>query len=222
MPHTKLEFPILALVTDRMISGDIETLLEDVEAALDGGVNMVQLREKDLSQNDQLALAPRLRELTEGRALLFVNGDLTVALLSSADGAQLGEEHADLTRQAAAQGLVGRSVHDVNGATRAKRAGAHLLFVGPVYETRTHPGMAPAGLSLIREITAAVDLPVVGIGGITPETAGDVIAAGASGVAVIRGILAMTEPSQAARRLREAVDAAWARVGEEAVGEAGE
>src|SRR5690606_8244740 len=102
-------------------SGGIDPMLEAVEMALEGGVNLVQLREKDLPQNDLLELGRQLREMTKGRALLFVNGDLTVALLCRADGTHLGEALAGEVRTAKAQGLVGRSVHDVNGARRAVR-----------------------------------------------------------------------------------------------------
>ncbi|MEX2599018.1 MAG: thiamine phosphate synthase, partial [Dehalococcoidia bacterium] len=170
--------PIIALVTDRRITGTEDALVEAVDRAVGGGVNLVQLREKDLGQNDLLGLARRLRETIRDRALLFVNNEPNVALLSLADGVHLGESVAGLTRQAAAQGLVGRSVHDLRTAQQAADDGAHLLIAGPIHATRTHPGQRPAGLALVEEISGAVDVPVLGIGGITAANASDIIAAG--------------------------------------------
>jgi thiamine-phosphate diphosphorylase len=211
LPHRQLDLPIIALVTDRQVCGGSERLLSVVQQAVSAGVNLVQLREKDVGQHDLLEMARSLREITQGRALLFINGDPTVARLSCADGVQFGEAQARETRQAVAQGLVARSVHDVEGARRAVSDGAHLLVAGPVYETQTHPGQTPAGISLIRDISGAASVPVVGIGGITAATAPDVIAAGASGVAVIREILAAPDPAEAAKQLHAAVTAAWKR-----------
>lgn len=208
--QNQLSPPIVAVVTDRWVCGGIDELVEGIEQALAGGVNMVQIRDNDLSQNDRLELARSLRPLTKGRALLFVNGDLTVSLLSNADGAHLPESQMGEIGRAVRQGKVSCAVHSMESARRAARAGAHLLVAGSVYETKSHPGQRPAGIGLIEQVTATVDLPVIGIGGITAENAGEVIAAGASGVAVIREVLGAPDITVAAMRLRTAVDTAWA------------
>ena len=108
---------------------------------------------------------------------------------------------------------MGRSVHSAEAARRAEAEGADYLVAGPVYETRSHPGVEPAGLALIGKIAPAVRVPVLAIGGITTERVAEVVRAGASGVAVISAVLAQREPRAAAEALRRALDAAWAATG---------
>lgn len=194
------------LVTDRRIAGGEDALVDAVAEAVEGGVNAVQLREKDLPEAELLGLARRLREVTAGRVLLLVNGPLEVALEAEADGVHLPEH-------APAQGggpephvIVGRSVHSVDAAVRAEKEGAGYLVVGPVFETASHPEAQAGGLEIIRKVVSATRVPVLGIGGITSKNAADVMRAGASGVAVISAILGAEFPGVAARELREAVD----------------
>lgn len=194
------------LVTDRRIAGGQDVLVAAVAEAVEGGVNAVQLREKDLPEAELLLLARRLREVTAGRALLLVNGPLEVALQAEADGVHLPE-------RAPAQGggpephvIVGRSVHSVDGAVRAEKAGADYLVVGPVFETASHPAAQAGGLEIIRKVVSVARVPVLGIGGITSKNAADVMRAGASGVAVISAILGADSPGVAACGLRDAVD----------------
>lgn len=194
------------LVTDRRMAGGEDALLDAVAEAVEGGVNAVQLREKDLPEAELLPLARRLREVTARRALLLVNGPLEVALEAEADGVHLPEH-------APAQGggpdphvIVGRSVHSVDAAGRAEREGAGYLVVGPVFETASHPEAQAGGLEIIRKVVSATRVPVLGIGGITSKNAADVMRAGASGVAVISAILGAEFPGVAASELRDAVD----------------
>ncbi|MCH8974885.1 MAG: thiamine phosphate synthase [Chloroflexi bacterium] len=207
------------MVTDRRVSGSIDALLAAVEAAVAGGVSLVQMREKDLPDAEQLVLARRLRELTAGRALLFVNDSVSIAQAAGADGVQLAERSRTVAsaRDAIAPDviegrrlLVGRSVHDLAGATEAAEQGADLLVVGAVFETATHPGQPAVGTGLVEQIAGAVSLPLLGIGGITAANAPGVIAAGATGVAVVSCVLAADDPQEAARALCESVQAAWA------------
>ena len=213
MPATIPE-PCVALVTDRRVSGGLGALLAAVEAAVAGGVGLVQMREKDLPDAEQLALARRLRELTSGRALLFVNDSVSIAQVAGADGVQLAERSRTVASALDAMGarrlLVGRSVHDLAGATEAAEQGADLLIAGAVFETATHPGQPAAGTGLVGQLAEAVSLPVLGIGGITASNASGVIAAGGAGVAVVAGVLAADDPNAAARSLCDAVQHAWA------------
>ena len=208
-----LPLPCLALITDRRVCGGTERLEWAVEAAVAGGVQLVQLREKDLPGGPLLALAERLRRCTQGKALLFVNERVDVALACGADGVHLGEEGISVAEaRRAAQGrelLIGRSVHHLAGALQAAEAGADLLQVGPVYATASHPDAAPQGVGLVAEVAALVGVPVMGVGGITPANGMEVVAAGAAGVAVIRGILAAPSPHRAAQQLREATNSGY-------------
>ena len=211
---TRIPAPCVALVTDRRVSGSLDALLAAVEAAVAGGVSLVQMREKDLPDAEQLALARRLRDLTSGRALLFVNDSVSIAQAAGADGVQLAERSRTVASARDAIGgsrlLVGRSVHDLAGATEAAEQGADLLVVGTVFETATHPGQPAVGTGLVEQIAGAVSLPLLGIGGITAANAADVIAAGATGVAVVSCVLAADDPQEAARALCKSVQQAWA------------
>ena len=202
--------PIVALVTDRNLAGGPDALVGAVAQAVDNGVNLVQMREKDLPDAVQLALAQRLREVTNGKALLFVNDSVSIAEASGADGVQLTENSRSIASARARMArplLVGRSVHGVDAAREAAAQGADLLVVGTVYDSPTHPDQPPAGVGLIGWC-AQPGVPVVGIGGITPENAGAVMQAGASGVAVISAILGSADPADAAARLAAAVGTA--------------
>jgi len=196
------------VVTDRQVCGGVRGLLERVAAAVRGGANMVQLREKGLPGGELLRLALDLRRITEGRALLFVNERVDVALACGADGVQLGEEAlpvAAARRVAGERLLIGRSVHSLEGAIEAEREGADLLVVGTIFATASHPGARPAGVSLLREVASRVSIPVVGIGGIEASNTAQVVEAGAAGVAVIRSVLAAPDPEEAARTLWRAL-----------------
>jgi thiamine-phosphate pyrophosphorylase len=218
------------LVTDRSLCGGADGLVAAVEAAVQGGADVVQLREKDpdgrsLPPEDLLPLARRLSRATLGRALLLVNGPLDVALAVEADGVHLPASALSVWRPREAvpaggqdvpvdgQGfLVGRSVHSLESARRAEEEGVDYLVAGPVYETRSHPGRAPAGLSLIEGITRRVRVPVLAIGGVNARRVDEVVRAGASGVAVISAVLAATDRRAAAGGLRRALDAVWIAV----------
>ncbi len=204
--------PCLMLVTDRSLCAGADGLVAAVAAAVEGGVDAVQLREKDLPPEDLLPLAQRLREATLGRALLLVNGPLDVALAAGADGVHLPEAATPVSRPREGF-LVGRSVHSLKAARHAEAEGADYLIAGPVYETRAHPGVAPAGLSLVEEIAGGVRIPVLAIGGVSAGRAEEVVRAGACGVAVISAVLAGPDRRAAAEGLRRALDAAWAAAG---------
>ena len=196
------------MVTDREVCGDVEALVERVAAAVRGGANMVQLRDKEASGRELLEMGLQLRNTIEGRALLFVNERVDVALACGADGVQLGEEALPVSaarRVAGEKLLIGRSVHSVEGAVEAEREGADLLVVGTIFATASHPGARPAGVSLLREVASRVRIPFIGIGGIDASNAAQVVGAGAVGVAVIRSVLAASDPEEAARNLRQAL-----------------
>ena len=147
-----------------------------------------------------------------GRAALIVNERVDVAAAAVADGVQLGEEALPVTeaRKLLPNGaLIGRSVHSVEGAVRAEAAGADVLVVGTIFSTGSHPGVDPAGPGLMRETSFRCSVPLIGIGGINSNNLAEVMTAGASGVAVIRSILAAPDPLAAAEELKTALHDAW-------------
>ena len=204
--------PCLCLVTDRSVGGEA-TLVTRVAEAVTGGVDLVQVREKDLHGAQLLDLALRLRDAIGDRALLVVNERVDVAAALPAEGVQLGEDAIPVAAARRILGpdmLIGRSVHSVEGAERAVSDGADFLVVGTMFASRSHPGEEPTGPDLVKRIVPRCPLPSIGIGGITKDNCRQVIEAGATGVAVITGILAAPSPGEAARNLKEALVAARA------------
>jgi thiamine-phosphate pyrophosphorylase len=191
------------LVTDRKLSGGVEALVAAVDAAVAAGVNAVQLREKGLPLEELLALAHRLRKVTAGRALLLLNAPLEVALACGADGVHLPEAAPTVERPGGAF-VIGRSVHSAEAGARASAEAVDYIIAGPVFETPSHADISPAGLELIETVAAAAaGIPVLAIGGINATRIGDVLRAGAFGVAVISAILAAPSPADATRELRQ-------------------
>ena len=209
-----LSHPCLCLVTDRKVCPPIE-LPDRIAAAVDGGVDIVQLRDKEMPGAELLHLAARLREVIAGRALLLVNERADVAVAAGADGVQLGEAALPTDTVRTIMGdkaTIGRSVHSAPGAIDAAASGADFLLVGTMFATNSHPGEEPSGPELVSRIASAgVGIPLLGIGGITERNAGQVIAAGAHGVAVITSILAHDDPRLAAQRLINSMVDAVAR-----------
>jgi thiamine-phosphate pyrophosphorylase len=200
----------LVTQTDLSAGRSTETI---VEAALAGGVDVVQVREKHTAARERLAIARALREPTaEAGVPLIINDRVDIALAADADGVHLGDEDLPVTDARDLLGedaLIGRSVSTVAAARDAERAGADYLGVGAIYATGSKDvdeDEQAIGLDVVRDIDDAVDIPFVGIGGITPDNAADVAAAGADGVAVISAITQAEEPEEATRGLAAAVE----------------
>ena len=211
----RLRLPTLCLVTDRHQCGETE-LEAVVAAAIEGGVNVVQLREKDLPAGDLFSLGMRLREVTRGKALLLINDRVDVAQACGADGVHLPENGLPTSIARWVMGrnaLVGRSVHSAEAAAQAERDGADLVHLGTIFVSPSKPDSPPVGPALLREVVDAVSVPVLAVGGVTPENVGEAIAAGASGVAVISAICGADDPKAAAKALVEAMTEAWSQRG---------
>ena len=200
--------PCLCVVTDRARLRAGADLVETVAAAVRGGADMAQLRDKGAPARETLALARRLRDATRGKALLIINDRADIAMLSDADGVQLGEGGMDVAsaRRLLGDGaLIGRSVHSAEGAVRARDEGADYLILGTVFPTPSHPGGAAGGLELVEEAARSVDIPILGIGGIDETNAAELVRAGASGAAAIGAVAGAANPSAAAARLAAAM-----------------
>jgi thiamine-phosphate pyrophosphorylase len=191
-------------------------MLRVAEAAIVGGATVIQLRDKTASTRTLIEEGLALRRITrEHGALLIVNDRVDVALAIDADGAHVGQDdmpEALARRLLGPDRILGVSAGDLDEAAGAIAAGADYLGVGPIYATRGKADAGPAtGPSLLCEIAARYATPLVAIGGITAENAGEAIRAGAAGVAVITTVVAADDIAEAARRLRAAVEAARSR-----------
>lgn len=196
----------LLLVTDRRTAR--RDLAEAVACALRGGVTAVMLREKDLATDALVRLGGPVRDACRAAGAAFlVNGDLAAARELRADGVHLGYGAASVAEARAALGdriLVGRSTHDPTELADARSAGADYVTFGPVWDTASKRGiLAPRGLDgLAAAVAAAAPTPVLALGGVTAERAGDVRRAGAAGIACIGAVLGADDPETAARALR--------------------
>ncbi len=174
--------------------------------ALRAGAPAVQLRAKGATARETMGLAQALLPVVRSwGALLFVNDRLDVALATGADGVHLGPHDLPVKKVRSAAGgdfIVGYSTHDPEEGARAEADGADYLGCGTVYPT-THKSDAGEviGLSGLRRVVEAVSIPVIAIGGITPERAADVAGAGAAGIAVIGAVMSAPDPSEAVRGL---------------------
>jgi thiamine-phosphate pyrophosphorylase len=179
-------------------------------AAIEGGASAIQLRAPELRDDELLPLATELAALCRAAGVLFVVNDrLDVALASMSGGVHLGQRD-DLDHARTRIGderVLGISVHDVDEAGVAEAAAADYLGV-TVWASPTKPEAMPHGLDGLRAIVGATALPVVGIGGITARNAGQVIAAGATGIAVVSAVAAAEDPVGATRQLLAAVRSA--------------
>jgi thiamine-phosphate pyrophosphorylase len=192
----------LYLITDRK-QVRCGSLNRAVAAALEAGVKTVQLREKDLSSRSLYIAAREMRELTAHfGARLIINDRVDIALAVAADGVHLGGESMPLAVARQLLGdekLIGVSCHDRSSALSAQQDGADFITFGPVYPTPSKASYgAPLGLTKLAETTKDLRIPVFALGGISPANAGEVIACGAHGIALISAIIAAEHPERAA------------------------
>ncbi len=202
----------LHLITERL--SQPAWWLPRVVAATAGGVDAVQLRDKGASPLDLHRHALDLRtalamQPPANQPRLLVNDRLDVALALNADGVHLAGQSlpvAEAVRVASGALLVGRSVHALDEAIDAERAGADYVTFGHVFPSTSKVDLPPRGTQQLAEIVRALSIPVLAIGGVGLENLDAVLATGCAGVAVISAILAAPDPRQAARDLRQALD----------------
>lgn len=191
--------PLLCTVTDRHSLAEPSRLSEYIARAVAAGIDWIQIREKDLSARELIAVA---REAVKVAAAsrranatrIIVNGRLDVALAVGAGGVHLGESSlpvaaANAWRRAAnlREFLIGASCHSVEAVRTAERDGADYVIFGPVFSTPSKEKYgAPQGINRLADASKAVGVPVLAIGGITPENVRECFAAGAAGIAAIR------------------------------------
>jgi thiamine-phosphate diphosphorylase len=188
-------------------------LVEIAREAAAGGADLVQLRDKRPNANGLRMTFKALSQALRADTPVVVNADWQRA-------AGFGARHIHLPERSAPPGVVrfrvgagsllGKSVHSTEAAQKAAGQGVDYLIAGTIFASASHPGEAPAGLDFLRDVCAAVAVPVLAIGGVTPENAPDCLRAGAAGVAVLSPIMRAEDPQAVARRYRAALDAAWA------------
>ncbi|HWD11102.1 MAG TPA: thiamine phosphate synthase [Solirubrobacteraceae bacterium] len=190
---------------------DAGELPDLVRGAVAGGVDIVQLRDKQLSDEALVAIAHAARVLCERLgALLIVNDRPHVALEVGADGVHVGQDDlpvAEVREIVGADTLIGLSTHAAAEIDAVDAELVDYIGVGPVHETPTKPGRPAVGLELVRYAAAHASVPFFAIGGVEEANIGEVLDAGATRVCVLRAIAAAEDPEAAARALRAQIDA---------------
>jgi thiamine-phosphate pyrophosphorylase len=194
---------LYVLVTESLCNGP---WLEIAEAALRGGADALQLREKHLSDAELLTRARKLVALCGSYdAICVINDRPDVARLAGAHGVHVGQDDLDVAsvrRMVGGGMLVGKSTHTIEQARAATAEGPDYLAVGPMYASDTKPQNHIAGPETLRAVADACDVPLVAIGGVTESTLLDVLDAGAGCVCVCRAVIAADDPRGAAERLK--------------------
>lgn len=196
---------LLYAVTDRAWTGK-QTLCEQVEAALKGGVTCVQLREKELDEAAFLREARDIRALCRRYGVPFiVNDNVEIAAACGADGIHVGQEDmaaGEVRRRVGEDMILGVSVHTVEEARQAVRDGADYLGLGAVFPTSTKRDVGQMPNEVLRAICDAVEVPVVAIGGINRDNLPKLAGSGVDGVALVSAIFSAEDIEGACRELR--------------------
>ena len=195
----------LYAVTDRAWAADEDALMDQIAAAIDGGAGIVQLREKHLDHDAFLKEAQRFVALCREKGVIsIINDAVDISAAVGADGVHVGQSDLAAGRAREVLGpdkLIGVSAHSVEEALAAQAAGADYLGVGAAFVTGTKADAAPISRDTIRAITAAVDIPVVAIGGISRDNITELAGCGLDGVAVVSALFAQKDVKAAAKEL---------------------
>lgn len=206
MSNCKKEDVLLYAITDRSwLNG--RTLYEQVEDALRGGVTFLQLREKHLSYDEYLEEAREIKALCDKYNVpLIINDNVDIALAVDASGVHVGQSDMEARKARAKLGpdkIIGVSAHNVEEALTAVESGADYLGTGAVFGSGTKEDANKISHDVVRDICKAVDIPVVGIGGITEDNLMELKGTGIDGVAVISAIFARADITAAAKNLKK-------------------
>lgn len=203
---------LLYAVTDRRWLKEGETLATRTEEAIDGGVTFVQLREKDLDEENFEREGRELKKLCRKRGVPFViNDNVELAAKLDADGVHVGQsdmEALDVRRIIGGDKILGVSAQTVEQAVTAEKHGADYLGVGAVFPTGSKDAAAEVSYDTLKAICDAVKIPVIAIGGITEDNVAELSKSGICGIAVISALYAKEDIKSAAQRLRKNTEAA--------------
>ena len=192
------------LITNRNICE--AKLVDIISQAIDGGVETVQLREKDLSSVELYVLASEIRKITrEKGANLIINDRVDIALAVDADGVHLGWQSMDIETVRTMIGhdkMIGFSAHNLQEAEEAENSGADYISISPIFDTAYKDYLVePLGTEKIGKIKEEIGIPVIALGGINENNVSSVLENGADGIAVISAILQSEDSRQSASRL---------------------
>lgn len=204
---------LLYAVTDRAWLGKTfccETLSDAVLQAIEGGATLIQLREKELSENEFLDEAFRIKEICASKKIpLIINDNVKIAKETDACGVHIGQSDMELKEARkilGAEKIIGVSCQTVEQALQAEKNGADYLGVGAIFSTSTKADAENVSISTLKEICRAVKIPVVAIGGISLQNMSQLKGSGIAGVSVISAIFAQQDICGATKELKSSAE----------------
>lgn len=186
----------------------LEQVTEIVRAAVKGGIDFLHIREKQRTARELLQWAETLSDVIPLERII-VNDRVDVAVAAGCGGVHLAYHSLP---PALAKGLLrkgqtmGCSIHSLTEAEDRQAEGVSYLMYGHIYASQSKPGLMPRGTEELRKMVAQIKMPLIAIGGITPENAAEVVSSGCAGIAVLSGITGATDPEEAARAYRSVLD----------------
>ena len=188
------------------------TILKKVEKAFDGGVDIVQLRSKVLSDNEMIRIGSAIRTIARTkRKLFFVNDRLDIALALKSDGLHIGQDDIpvktvrSLCRASVTKLFLGKSTHSLKQAVETARENVDYIGLGPIFATPTKKDYIPVGLPLINKVKSRISKPFVTIGGINTKNITEVLDCGATRIAVVRAIFGARDVLKATQQLKRSI-----------------
>ena len=199
---------LLYAVTDRRWTGS-QTLYQQVEAALKGGATLIQLREKDMDEEEFLKEAREIADLCHSyKKALIINDNVKVALKSGADGVHVGQEDmsaSDIRKTVPEDFVIGVTAKTKEQAKKAEREGADYLGVGAVFPSSTKENAIRITTETLKEICSSVEIPAVAIGGITMENMSALAGGGMAGMALVSAVFASSDIEGETRRIKKKI-----------------
>ena len=191
-----LSFPILSLITDSSVYQNKEKMVNNITQATKVGVNMVQIREKNLSNKEKKKLIQKIIVKTDNKPIIIINDGYELCKVFDIDGIHLPEKKINQIKNLKStlnyDQIIGCSIHSLKSAILAEKLGANYLQFGSIFKTKSHPGQNPLGLSELKKITANINLPVIAVGGINEKNCLLPFQNGAYGIASIRSFSEQT------------------------------
>ena len=198
----------LYFITDSKLTK--KTVIEDVKAAIKGGVKIVQYREKETSTRQMIKEAEEIKKICSKNNVIFiVNDRIDVALAVNADGLHISEEDMSYkyARELLKNKIIGLSAHSVVQALNNQKLGADYTSIGPIYHTTTKiPARKPIGLEPVKQLKNKLKIPFVAIGGINNANINDVLKAGAKNIAMISGIVAKKDVKGTVKKIIKTIN----------------
>lgn len=199
----------LCVITDTAVQHSFDHL-ELAQLAIQGGADMIQLRDKKLSSNELLEIACAVAKLCQSKNIRFiVNDRVDIALLSDADGVHLGEEDLSVWEARKILGsrkIIGATAHHLERAQELEKEGADYIGFGHIFPTSSkEKNTPPQGIAELKKVCLTLKIPIIAIGGIGKTNLNEVLEAGPHGIAVISAVCGEQNPEKATRALKEII-----------------